>query len=119
MKKSLLFTLFLLIFSSICHAHQQSTAYLNLEQQTSNKLSLVGSWQASVNDLDKALNFDKNQDNVITWHEITSQQQAVLDYLNSHFNVNNVIKFVLNAMAPKLITVNLVMENVITRRPYK
>ncbi|MEG3346413.1 HupE/UreJ family protein [Pseudoalteromonas sp. B5MOD-1] len=87
MKKSLLFTLFLLIFSSICHAHQQSTAYLNLEQQTSDKLLLVGSWQASVNDLDKAVNFDKNQDNVITWHEITSQQQAVLDYLNSHFNV--------------------------------
>ncbi|TMO28326.1 hypothetical protein CWC28_09175 [Pseudoalteromonas sp. S4492] len=87
MKKSLLFTLFLLIFSFTSYAHQQSTAYLTLEQQTSHTLSLTGSWQASVTDLDKAINFDKNQDNVITWHEITSQQQAVLDYLNSHFNV--------------------------------
>ena len=87
MKKSLLFTLFLLIFSFTSYAHQQSTAYLTLEQQTSHTLSLTGSWQASVTDLDKAIKFDKNQDNVITWHEITSQQQAIFNYLNSHFNV--------------------------------
>ena len=31
--------------------------------------------------------------------------------LNIHINVSNVIKFVLNVMAPKLITVNLVKEN--------
>ena len=31
--------------------------------------------------------------------------------LKSHLNVSNVIKFVLNVMAPKLITVNLVKEN--------
>ena len=31
--------------------------------------------------------------------------------LNTHINVSNVIKFVLNVMAPKLITVNLVKAN--------
>ena len=31
--------------------------------------------------------------------------------LNRHLNVSNVIKFVMNVMAPKLITVNLVKEN--------
>ena len=31
--------------------------------------------------------------------------------LSSNLNVSNVIKFVLNVMAPKLITVNLVKEN--------
>ena len=31
--------------------------------------------------------------------------------LNNNLNVSNVIKFVLTVMAPKLITVNLAMEN--------
>lgn len=86
MKQSLLIALMLFACSFTLKAHQLSTAYLNLEADSTEQLKLSGSWQVAVGDFEQKIPFDLNQDNVITWQEIKTKQSAITSYLSNHFS---------------------------------
>lgn len=80
----LLLSLSLLCGVSLCwtptaHAHQSSTAYLNLAVQPESA-PLQLEYRLALRDLAFLLPLDQNQDQQITWQELSSQQ-AALDQL--------------------------------------
>ncbi|WP_462168310.1 HupE/UreJ family protein [Pseudoalteromonas lipolytica] len=84
MKNIILIAFLIVVTSFNVSAHQLSTAYINLQNDSNDTVSLSGSWQVAVADIEQAIPFDLNQDNVIIWQEISAKQAAIASYLLNH-----------------------------------
>ncbi|MDN4502703.1 HupE/UreJ family protein [Alteromonadaceae bacterium BrNp21-10] len=77
-----------LSFSFSCAAHQFSTSYLTLDAADQSALSMSGSWQVEISDLEQQIAFDLNQDGEISWQEITAKKTAIYQFLQFAIGVN-------------------------------
>ena len=81
----LLITLLLLCGVNNALAHKPSDSYLRLvvEGQT-----IAGRWDLALRDLDHAIGLDADQDGVLTWGEVRSQEKAIAAYAFSRLQVS-------------------------------
>ncbi len=86
MKRSLMFFLSILLFSSISLAHKASDSYLNLNLKNP---SVTGRWDVALRDLDYAIGLDDNDDGAITWGELKIHRVAVESYLLSKLELRS------------------------------
>ena len=70
---------------TVC-AHKASDSYLNL---TITDGRIDGRWDIAVRDLDYAIGLDTNGDNAITWGELRSRRNAVVDYAFSRLKIKS------------------------------
>ncbi|WP_404344210.1 HupE/UreJ family protein [Pseudoalteromonas mariniglutinosa] len=85
MKLILLSWLIMISFNS--YAHQLSTGYLELNTTAPQAISLTGSWQVDIADIEQQIPFDLNQDGAISWQEITAKQLAIESFVTKVISV--------------------------------
>lgn len=76
---------------STAHAHQSSTAYLSVSASSvaSSTDQVNLQYRLAVRDLATVLPLDDNQDQQITWQELSSQQSALEQLLQDQLRVSN------------------------------
>ena len=80
----LVFTLLALLYSSISHAHQFSTAHAKLEPSGTNQYQ--GYIAVSLEDIQQTLAMDPNNDGKLKWQEIIDNMPVIQSYLTNHIN---------------------------------
>ena len=85
---TVIFALLLVTFSSCPSAHQMSTGYLNLDATMLKTQTLSGQLQLRWFDLDRKIKIDLDQDGELKWHEVTSQQLAIGEYILQHLSLH-------------------------------
>jgi hypothetical protein len=65
--------------AAVCQAHKPSDSYLFL-QQGAQGASLAGQWDIALRDLQHALNLDTDGNGRITWGELKSRRDALVQY---------------------------------------
>ena len=79
----------LLIWGACCHAHQMSTAYLNLSQTTeSTPIYLQGQLQVRWFDLELAIGLDANADGELSWAEVDARSAAIKSFAFEHISIS-------------------------------
>ena len=76
---------------STAHAHQSSTAYLSVSASSvaSSTDQINLQYRLAIRDLATVLPLDDNQDQQITWQELSSQQSALEQLLQDQLRVSN------------------------------
>lgn len=80
--KNIFFSLILCLSASLLlapavYAHKPSDSYLTLFAE---KSSTHGRWDIALRDLDYAIGLDENNDGIITWGEVKSNEKKIIDY---------------------------------------
>ena len=75
--------LWLIVFyfagATVCQAHKPSDSYLVLQQSIQGS-QIAGQWDIALRDLQHVLDLDSNGDGTITWGELKSQREALIQY---------------------------------------
>ncbi len=82
---TLVLTFFTLIYSSITHAHQFSTAHAKLEPSGENEYQ--GYVALSLEDLQLTLAIDPDNDGKLKWQEVIDSMPVIHSYLTNHITV--------------------------------
>lgn len=78
----LVLTLLALLYSSISHAHQFSTAHAKLEPNGNNQYQ--GYIAVSLEDIQQTLAMDPNNDGKLKWQEVIDSMPIIQSYLTNH-----------------------------------
>ena len=75
----------LFIFSAtVAHAHESSTAYLNLSPSaTDDGTNYRAQYELSLRDLAVLVDIDPNQDKAVSWAEVTAQQNLIQQLISA------------------------------------
>ena len=65
-------------------AHKTSDSYLRVEVKED---QVRGQWSLALHDLEFAVGLDGNEDGAITWGELKSRREAVIDYARSRLAI--------------------------------
>jgi len=77
--------------AAVCQAHKPSDSYLLL-QQGGQGASLTGQWDIALRDLQHALNLDTDGNGRITWGELKSRRDALVQYALPRLSVEAVAR---------------------------
>ncbi|MEC7119124.1 MAG: HupE/UreJ family protein [Pseudomonadota bacterium] len=77
-----------MVWMPTAHAHQSSTAYLHLSKDSTDQPPIL-QYRLALRDLATLLPLDANQDQQITWQELSSQQRAVNQLLHDQIRLSS------------------------------
>ena len=79
----------ILFFAVTCaaQAHQMSTAYLNLQAESSGEYALQGQLQIRWFDLDSQVKMDSNLDGQLQWQEVLKQQPQIMQFIQTNLSI--------------------------------
>jgi hypothetical protein len=80
-----------LCVGGVSQAHKLSDSYLSLRQADSGT-TFSGQWDIALRDLDYAIGIDGNHDGNITWGELKSAQQRVMNYALGRLTVEAIAR---------------------------
>jgi hypothetical protein len=81
-----IFILIVCLFAKNSAAHQLSTSYVTLANDT-NKNQYTGNWQINIADLEQVIPLDLNQNKQITWAEIKAKRGSINHFINASLNL--------------------------------
>lgn len=78
----MLLVLFLMILANVAHSHSGDLSYINLNVSSEpDQTILSGMLKVPLVEMDKVLDLDINDDEIITWGEVSNQFDRIEDYL--------------------------------------
>ena len=85
----LFFAFFCSLYAQLGHAHQLSTAYLQLSPTSQQPDTIDGQLQIGLYDLERAVGIDGNGDGQLLWQEVLEQQAQIVRYIEQNLSIES------------------------------